>query len=612
MIENPQPAWLSFLLLALPGIAFAAFALNQALFPRGDRPLCTIPAIGLVLALLPAHVLALAAGSLSIGLAAAWTLIGAAGYAWILRHWREVRFDLSIKRVGWAHKLGITGLATLPIILPTILLNFFDETCFTCHHAIIAHLQNGTYPPRYLYDPSLPLRYHYAFDLAGAIITGLLRVRVDHAIDLLKLTLWPCMFLLLWRVGEHVGGRRAGPFVALTVSFLAGWCVFCSVFPSLFFQHPWSIAIPIFCLVVLQRAALFRIENRTFGLAALVCSLTLLALSEAVLFVATVAALGLTEVWYFMRCRDRSAGAVLLALATAVVSAKLIGGFFVSAPYPPAGGFFGTEFSWHDYSSLNAVLTQILLNVVLFGVLLAPGIIGLFHARHERVFLTILAIIGFIVYNFLSYLYTVDIYKFTAITFISLAVGGGIFVSDLANWANTGFRKLIRGALIGVLLLRGILFHFTALSPYDLKTRLPFSEQMIVPYFSVAYPVDRDDARAVSFLRSHMGPLEIAYRTEAKSEPYANWGGLPTQASVYPSDSGDNDQYGLGAEKFAARKNLITISETWFDRLLAEHISWVVTDADDVAINSVLDSLTGQHKVVLAAQYGDIRIFRVQ
>jgi hypothetical protein len=88
MIENPQPAWLPLLLLALPGIVFAACALNETVFPREDRPLCTIPAIGMVLALLPTHVLALALGSLSMGLTLAWSMVGVVGYAWVARRWR--------------------------------------------------------------------------------------------------------------------------------------------------------------------------------------------------------------------------------------------------------------------------------------------------------------------------------------------------------------------------------------------------------------------------------------------------------------------------------------------------------------------------------------------
>src|SRR5438270_10357705 len=147
MIENPQPVWLPLFILALPGIAFAAFAVNNAIFPRDNRPFCTVPAIGLVLALLPTHVLALASGSLTAGLAAAWSITGVAGYAWIARSWRECRLALWTDRAGWAYKLSITTLATLPIILPTFLLNFHDETPFGSHFDKIANLHNCIFIP---------------------------------------------------------------------------------------------------------------------------------------------------------------------------------------------------------------------------------------------------------------------------------------------------------------------------------------------------------------------------------------------------------------------------------------------------------------------------------
>jgi hypothetical protein len=109
MIENPQSAWLPLLLLVLPGIAFAAYALNEALFSREERRFCTIPAIGLVLALLPAHVLALTLGSLSVALAVSWSLVGAAGCAWIARNWREFRSALSNRHPQLARRLAITA-----------------------------------------------------------------------------------------------------------------------------------------------------------------------------------------------------------------------------------------------------------------------------------------------------------------------------------------------------------------------------------------------------------------------------------------------------------------------------------------------------------------------
>jgi hypothetical protein len=61
--------------------------------------------------------------------------------------------------------------APSPMIAPRLFCNFWDEDFIGGHHAMIAQVQNGAYPPRYLYAPWLPLRYHYAFDLAAAIVT---------------------------------------------------------------------------------------------------------------------------------------------------------------------------------------------------------------------------------------------------------------------------------------------------------------------------------------------------------------------------------------------------------------------------------------------------------
>ena len=543
MIENPQPAWLPLLLLTLPGIVFAACALNEIVFPREDRPLCTIPAIGMVLALLPTHVLALALGSLSLGLTLAWSMVGVVGYAWIARHWRAFFATVLIERAGWTRKFGIAAAATLPIVLPTILLNFHDEGYFNAHQAIIAHLQNGTYPPRYLYEPNLPLRYHYAFDLAGAIVTGLLRVRLDQAIDLLTLVLWPCMFLLLWRVGEHIGGGRAGLFVAVTVCFSGGFlglaqtvsgCGQCTVnelqivppFISYFFQHPWSIGAPIFCLIILQRAALPRLHNQLPGTAALVCSLTLLSLSEMALFVASVVALALTEAWIFVRFRERTSATVITALGGSLIGARGIGGFFVAASYPPAGGFFGTGFYLRDYSGSDAFLGQIQWNLASFGVLLVLGIVGLRQLRTEKLLLTIFVAVILATVNFLRYRDTSEINKFGAVGLIVLAMAAGVNLSGLASGTTTFARRITGVLLLTILLVPGVRFAVAVLFAYD--ERLAFSDQMIRPYFSNAYPVSRDEALAVSFLRTHMGPSEIVYRTVERSEPYAIWGGLPT------------------------------------------------------------------------------------
>jgi hypothetical protein len=437
------------------------------------------------------------------------------------------------------------------------------------------------------------------------------------------------MFLLLWSVGEHFGGPRAGLFAAFAVCFSGGWpmlaqdappCGLCTInelqinppFISYFFQHPWSLGVPIFCLVILQRAGLSRVRVKAIGYGALVCSLLLLSLCQAVLFVMTIAAMALAEVWSFVRYRNREAMSVLVALGGSLVGAKLIGGFFVSGAFPPAGGLFDTGFHVRDLFSVDAVLGQLQWNVASFGALLVLGIFGLRRASHGKTFLITLAVVALIVVNTRRYEYTWDIVKFGTVGFIAFGIGAGIGLADLAIWAHDRSRKLVFAVIVIALVGRGVTYPFLWLAAYDPDTRQPLSVQMIKPYLSTAYPVDDDDAQAVSFLRTHMASSELVYRTEEKSEPYAIWGGLPTQVSMHPVVSGDNDPYGLGHGFYAARLELVSVSETWLDRLSAAHVGWIVTDPDDTAINTLLDRPEARGRIVLAARYGKVRVFQIQ
>jgi len=380
-----------------------------------------------------------------------------------------------------------------------------------------------------------------------------------------------------------------------------------------FFQHPWGLGVPIFCLVVLQRAALPRLGNQPLGLLALVCSLSLLSLCETVLFVMTICALGLVEAWRLVRFRDRAAMRILLALGTSLVGAKLMGGFFISGKYPAAGGLFDTGFNVRDFPNLEAVIGQIQWNLTSFGVLFIIGAAGLVRATSEKAFLFILVSLGLIIANFSVYKYSWDTVKFATVSFIGLAIGAGISCSHLIRWANNFPRRAVFVALVAALAGEGIAYPFIMLSAYDPVSRTPFSAQMITPYFSRRYPVDPDDGRAVSFLRTHMGPSEIAYRTAAKFEPYAIWGGLATEQpwDMYASDRRDNDMYGLGEEKFIARKNLGNLSVPWLDRVVAENVTWIITDPSDAAINSLLECTDGQQIAALVAQFGEVRIYHL-
>src|ERR1051325_1383704 len=383
-------------------------------------------------------------------------------------------------------------------------------------------------------------------------------------------------------------------------------------FISYYFQHPWSIGVPLFCLVVLQHASLPLVRNKFLGIAALVFSLALLSLSQAVLFVTTILAFGLAEVWNLARSRDGQAGTVLLGLGLSLFIARWLGGFFLTGPFSPVGPQFSVGVQLKDFAAPGAVLGQIQWDLASFGALLILGSIGLFRVRCDKVFLIMLITLPLIIMIVFRYEYTWDIVKFGTVSFIALAIGAGVALSGLWGWADNWGRRTGCALLISSFLWQGFLYPFVQLSAYDPVSRPPFSVQMIRPYFSTRYPVNPDDANAISFLRTHMSASEIAYRTIEKSEPYAIWGGLPTRGSVYPADGGNNDQYGFGEEKFTARVQLAAITENWLDRLTAEHISWVVTDPDDVEINAILERAESNARVALAKQFGNVRVFRIK
>ena len=61
----------------------------------------------------------------------------------------------------------------------------------------------------------------------------------------------------------------------------------------------------------------------------------------------------------------------------------------------------------------------------------------------------------------------------------------------------------------------------------------------------------------------------------------------------------------------SARRALARISPDWLDRLLAQHVTWIVADADDAEIGAAVASPEGRHQPMLVVQFGKVRVFHV-
>ena len=82
-----------------------------------------------------------------------------------------------------------------------------------------------------------------------------------------------------------------------------------------------------------------------------------------------------------------------------------------------------------------------------FGALLILGGVGLFRVRSDKAFLTMLLALPLVVVNVLRYQYTWDIVKFGTVSFIALAIGAGVALSDLWDWADNRGQKPVARCL---------------------------------------------------------------------------------------------------------------------------------------------------------------------
>jgi hypothetical protein len=210
------------------------------------------PALGLTLWLSAIHIVSLLARSFWIGLPVGTLLVAAAGaLSWFYpasappaapalpsaptkqgrpapgrRQPRLVRQERHAPAPRW---MWISALLAMAYLAPAALGWWFhDMLLMTGHLSMTSAIENGPYPPRHLSFPELELRYHYGFNLLAASVASILRLRVDHAMDLVTLLAWGYSWCLAWATGERLVGQRWGGATAAVVLFGGGMPLFSS------------------------------------------------------------------------------------------------------------------------------------------------------------------------------------------------------------------------------------------------------------------------------------------------------------------------------------------------------------------------------------------------
>ncbi len=489
--------------------------------------------------------------------------------------------------------------ATLLIARLALHFHFHDEVGLNGHMAFAAEMQNGIYPPRHLTFPDTLLRYHYGFDILSASLTALFHVRIDQAIDIATLSLFFLSWCLLWVLGERLVGRRAAWLVPLCALFAGGLTVTCTNPPaafvsrvvevcwvgkhyvnppvtSYFFQHPWSLGIPIGVTTLLVFTS--RRPHRAWArLAILALCLAALSMSQITLFAGFLPAFVVAEI----RGEDelepmrgvRMIGVVLVAL----LAAKAMGGFLLHPRGLPT-----LEFTFR-YGFGDTPEETLLWNLQTFGVLLPLGAVGFFRMRRDALVFGLLAAGGVLVCNTVKYAGSEDILKFATLASMMLGVLAAGALASLwpERVALPGRSAWSRATgLLAVLLVTFSGLVFAVFTAADWPGLMPFMR-------ATPDEPDPSDVAAITWVRSHIRRGELVYRNGAHSEAYAQWGGLPQPWIQWTVKA-----FGFPEERILERERLLHSKPASVERYRREGFRFMVLDDSekDEALRAAAES----------------------
>jgi hypothetical protein len=516
----------------LPGILALGWLLARLVTKTQLLAALVAPVFALALWMESAHLTAYGLHSFYLGMWIVTPLLGLAGYAGLWHARPSTRAFARLSRDKGTRWMLLTGLLVTALIAPVVLgAAFHDEIGVAGHLAMSSTIQNGTYPPRDLGFPEQALRYHHGYDLVCAMVSSIFRVNVSVAGDMVSLANWFNVWVLAWTIGRRLGGPWGGPVTSLTVLYGAGYPFFCpsqvkspelgaqllgfctfdgmlrnSPVTSNFFQHPWTVGLPLSLCVLLVADVAPRGRARWLAIGGFVAAL---GIGQVVMFASLAAALPVAEALRRKQDRLRSTGFTLLAVVAAVLLATHTGGFFAPGPT-------GLELELHVGIARSAS-GSVEWMVRVFGLLLVFGIAGHFLARRPSHVWGLLALGGIVVLNTVRYKHTWDIVKFAVVTTVGLAVPSGVLIaraigSKVVKWRAGGGVALFAVTLSGLAFHAALLFRLPGVPP--MYRRQPPG---------IAY----DDANAAGWLRQHMPMSAAMYRNQGHYLGYAVWGGLP-------------------------------------------------------------------------------------
>ncbi len=586
--DNPLPLACIGLLLVLPGVFLAGVPVVERAL-RDVRSRATVaPGLGLCLWLIVVELAGRASHSFVASFVGGTLAVGLFGYAALALRLRKSAIRIPRVRPPWP--LVVVAVLGVAVIVPATLLNFHDELTVAGHWVTIGQLQNGHFPPRFPTFPEYELRYHYAFDVLAAMVSGLFRTGIARSIDVTTLVLWFYTIVLLYRVGERFVDERRAWLTPVVALFGGGVPFFCrtahdTLGPHLlgqckidglwlapstaseFFQHPFSLGFPLALMLVLVLAERDAPSLAARGVAMGIV-LVALATSQIVVFATVGTAALAAECLPAGRLDVRRAGIALAIGIAALVLARVMGGFFAPAPYQARAAL---ELHLGVTTTAGGSVRWM---AQTFGLLLVAGPIGVFLLRRERLLFAAVIAGCLVVINTLRYAHSWDIVKFGTVGAFFLGISSSASVAWLLRRATASLLarvalRLAAVAGLSAIVAAGAAFHYVMIRD--------------VPgaYHERPEKLSKDDATMLAYLRRHVRPGEIVFRDQRQALGYAQWGGIATPFPVYPTPS-----FGFPPSAIAARWRLLRRPSPDVDAYRAQGMHWFVLSRADRALQA--------------------------
>lgn len=538
----PMPAALIMLLLMLPGVFRLGLNLSRRSFSSPSVAMLMAPGIATCLWLVAVHALGLVTQSFVLAVTLGTLIPGSAGY--LLRQPIEpTSKNLPTCPPWYSGAFPFTLVIATLIILPAVVFwDFHDKIGnYSSHFSVTAQILNNIYPPRDLAFADHPLHYHYGVDTLFAMVGALARLPVDWAIDAVTIFSWIYTLLLLGALGYACFGRSGVLPMLLVGAFGGGWPWIVQsrqelshfllgvahlhghyINPptaSYFFQHPWTLGLPLTLMVLLIMLNLRTSQPKLMHGFLLALCFTTLGLSNITLCLSVGAALlGATLVQLLMK--KIPARQALLTMG--FLFAGLVGVFVLSGMTGLLSGdpaLSGGRVVLASQGIGGNLMNTLQWNLATFGFLLPFGFLGLF-SRHPLCWvLFFMAVGGIVIVNTLEYTQSWDIVKFATVAQLALSLGAAGYLVSLKD---RPYGKYVRVPLLGLLMASGLLFH---LAFWINPPNIPFSPALWKT--DIERTLDSSDKEAIQWLRGQIRPGEIVLVPREQALAYAYWGGFP-------------------------------------------------------------------------------------